>query len=127
VKFLVDAQLPARLTDLLNRAGHDAIHTSELPNGNRSTDREIAQAADGRGRVVVTKDRDFRDSHLLHRSPQSLLVVATGNITNDALLSLFEVHLGEIVSALGETGLVELSHYALALGRPTQGTEGSSG
>jgi hypothetical protein len=42
---------------------------------------------------VVTKDQDFRDGHLLARSPRQLLVVATGNVTNDALLSLFELHL----------------------------------
>ena len=123
MRFLVDAQLPARLAELLKRAGHDAIHTRELPNGNRSTDREIAQVADTEGRVVVTKDRDFRDGHLLHRSPRSLLVVVTGNITNDALLSLFEMHLDEIVSAVAETGFVELSQDALSLGRPTRGTD----
>ena len=66
------------------------MHTIELPDGNRSTDREIAQVADAEGRVVVSKDRDFRDGHLLARSPHRLLVVATGNITNDALLSLVE-------------------------------------
>jgi predicted nuclease of predicted toxin-antitoxin system len=45
VKFLVDAQLPARLADFLNRAGHDALHTIALPAGNRSTDSQIAQLA----------------------------------------------------------------------------------
>jgi len=54
------------------------------------------QRADIDGRVVVTKDRDFRDGHRLGRSPRQLLVVATGNITNDALLSLFELHLDAI-------------------------------
>jgi predicted nuclease of predicted toxin-antitoxin system len=111
------------LSELLTRAGHNAIHTAELPNGNRSTDREIVQLADVEGRVVVTKDRDFRDSHLLAKAPQRLLVVATGNITSDALLSLFEVHLDSIVSALEEAGFVELFQDALAIGRPTQSTD----
>jgi hypothetical protein len=31
VKFLIDAQLPARLAEFLNRAGHDAVHTIGLP------------------------------------------------------------------------------------------------
>jgi len=38
VKFLIDAQLPARLAEFLNQAGHDAVHTLGLPDGNRSTD-----------------------------------------------------------------------------------------
>jgi predicted nuclease of predicted toxin-antitoxin system len=117
VKFLIDAQLPARLAEFLNRAGRDAVHTRGLPDGNRSTDSQIAQRADTENRVVVTKDQDFRDGHLLARSPRQLLVVATGNITNNALLSLFELHLDAIVSALDEADFVELSQDALALGR----------
>jgi predicted nuclease of predicted toxin-antitoxin system len=89
VKFLIDAQLPARLAGLLSAAGHDAIHASELPEGNRTTDTALAGLADAEDRVVVTKDRDFRDSHLLRRQPRRLLVVATGNIRNRDLLALF--------------------------------------
>lgn len=88
MKFLVDAQLPARLARFLSSAGHDALHTMELPDGNRTTDGRIAELADEEGRVVVTKDQDSRDGHLLTTSPQRLLIVATGNITNTALLSL---------------------------------------
>jgi predicted nuclease of predicted toxin-antitoxin system len=80
VKFLIDAQLPARLAELLNRAGHDALHTIELPDGNRSTDDQIARRADTDNRVVVTKDQDFRDGHLLARPPRQLLIVATGTL-----------------------------------------------
>ena len=71
MKFLIDAQLPAWLAELLNQAGHDAVHTGELPDGNRSSDSQIAQRADADGRLVVTKDRDFRDGHLLARTPKN--------------------------------------------------------
>lgn len=46
MRFLVDAQLPARLARFLTDAGHPAVHTSELPDGNRTSDNEI-------NRVVV--------------------------------------------------------------------------
>ena len=85
MRFLVDAQLPARLARFLTDAGHAAVHTSELPNGNATPDSEINRVADADDRVVVTKDRDFRDSHLLRGTPRHLLVVTTGNITNDDL------------------------------------------
>jgi hypothetical protein len=65
---------------------------------------------------VVTKDRDFRDGHLLARVPRQLLVVATGNITNSDLLSLFELHLETIVAGFEEADFAELSQDALALG-----------
>ena len=61
MKFLVDAQLPAKLAQLLRTAGHDAVHTSELPEGNRTTDQALARKADIEDQAVVTKDRDFRD------------------------------------------------------------------
>ncbi len=117
MKFLVDAQLPARLARFLRQAGHDVVHTSDLPDGNRTPDRRIAELADGQSRVVVTKDRDFRDSHLLMNSPRRLLVVRTGNITNDALLKLFEDHLDAIVNALGDADFAELGADALVVHR----------
>lgn len=64
---------------------------------------------------MVTKDRDFRDGHLLRGSPRKLLVVATGNISNDALLRIFEVHLDRVVSALIDVDFVELSPDHLAV------------
>lgn len=91
------------------------MHTTGLPDGNRSTDRQIAVRADADGRAVVTKDRDFRDGHLLARTPRQLLVVATGNITNNELLSLFELHLEAIVSGFEEADFAELSQEALSL------------
>ncbi|MGI8536291.1 MAG: DUF5615 family PIN-like protein [Mycobacteriales bacterium] len=113
----MDAQLPARLARFLSGAGHDALHATELPDGNRTPDGRIAELADEEERVVITKDRDFRDGHLLRRSPQRLLVVATGNITNTALLSLFETHLDAIAAALGEADFVELGPDSLVVHR----------
>jgi hypothetical protein len=42
-------------------------------------------------------------------------VVATGNITNVALLTLFEANLEVIVRALGEVDFVEISARTLVL------------
>ncbi len=108
MRFLVDAQLPARLARLLTAADHDAIHTSELPNGNRTTDAEIASRADAEDRVVVTKDRDFRNSHLLRSTPRRLLIVGTANISNNELMARFDRFLDAIVASLNEVRFVEL-------------------
>lgn len=123
MKFLVDAQLPARLARFLSEAGHDAVHTSALPDGNRSTDTWIAQFADSSGRVVVTKDRDFRDGHLLASTPRRLLVVATGNITNTALPALFRDNLDVVVAALEGADFVELGPKALVMHQRREGDE----
>ena len=117
MKFLVDAQLPARLARFLESEGHGCTHTSELPEGNRTTDARLAAQADGEDRVLVTKDRDFRDGHLLRGTPRRLLIVATGNITNDDLLELFAANLGTIVRSLEEAAFIELRPKSLTTHR----------
>lgn len=122
MRFLIDAQLPQRLARLLIESGHDAVHTCDLPDGNTSTDAQIVEVGDDQHRVVVTKDRDFRDEHLLKGAPRKLLIVATGNISNHALLMLFHHHLDAITSALTEADFVELGAAFLAV-HPRRGQE----
>src|SRR5580692_13209942 len=64
---------------------------------------------------VVTKDRDFRDSHLLQALPRRLLVVATGNIANDDLLALFEANLSLIADAFENASLVDISEASVVI------------
>lgn len=115
MKFLVDAQLPARLARLLGDAGHDAVHTSQLPEGNRTTDARISALADDQDRVVVSEDRDFRDGYLLQGSPRRLLVIATGNITNAAPVALLQTNTTAVVEALTDADFVELGATALVV------------
>ena len=56
MRFLVDAQLPKRFCAWLTEAGHEATHTLELPQRNRTTDTEILDVAEREQRIVVTKD-----------------------------------------------------------------------
>ena len=58
MKFLVDAHLPPALCILFRAAGHEAVHTSVLPAGNRTTDQAINALSLGDDFVVVTKDTD---------------------------------------------------------------------
>ena len=41
MKFLIDAQLPKRLSRLLQAAGYDAVHTRDLPLQNATPDEAI--------------------------------------------------------------------------------------
>lgn len=118
MKFFVDAQLPAKLAHVLDAA----VHSSQLPDGNRTTDAQIARQADAEERVVVTKDADFRDGHLITGSPQRLLIVATGNISNAALLNLLDRHLDTVVTAFTEADFVELRNDELIVHRRHEGS-----
>ncbi len=66
-------------------------------------------------RVVVTKDGDFRDSHLLAGQPRRLLHVTTGNISNTALLDLVRGHIAEIEQACERGTHVELRTDSLII------------
>lgn len=41
IQFIVDAQLPKRLSDFLKLKGFNSIHTLELINKNKTTDKKI--------------------------------------------------------------------------------------
>ncbi len=115
MKWLVDAQLPRRLAQRLQALGHDATHTLDLPDGNRTTDAEINRIAAAEDRVVISKDSDFVDSLLLTGMPPKLLWVTTGNIRNAALVSLVESLLPDIDVAFQQSRYVELSTSGLVI------------
>lgn len=109
MKFLVDAQLPRRLSDWLSLTGHDARHTLDLASGNLTPDHEIARIAQLESRVVITKDNDFVRSYLIERTPPHLLLISTGNIANDTLMALFQRHIGVLCNVFDQHTFVELS------------------
>ena len=113
MKFLVDAQLPVRLTRFLQAAGYDTIHTKDLPQQNATTDAEINTLSIQQNRIVITKDRDFFDSFLIYQEPYKLLLVTTGNITNAELEALFQNNLLQITNLFAQHYLIEMSRNSI--------------
>lgn len=115
MKFLVDAQLPPRLAQMLSDVGHDAVHTINLPQGNRTPDATVASICTREGRILITKDADFVNSYILSRQPPRLLLVSTGNIRNADLEVLVRAHLGGIVSVFAQNSFIELTRTRLVI------------
>ncbi|MDQ1612039.1 MAG: hypothetical protein QOG00_1970 [Pyrinomonadaceae bacterium] len=113
MKFLVDAQLPRRLVSRLREAGHEAIHTLDLPLGNCTPDSTINELSYLQGYVVVTKDTDFVNSFLLRRRPSKLLLVSTGNIRNADLESLLLSNLEKIAVQFYIFDFIEINQQAI--------------
>jgi len=113
MNFLVDAQLPRRLAYRLRDADHDAVHTLDLPNGNRSTDAELCEISAREQRIVITKDADFVSSFLLAHKPYKLLLISVGNIQNADLEMLFVRQIPAIAAAFAAHDYVELNRAAL--------------
>ncbi len=115
MRFFIDAQLPKQLARILVAAGHDAMHTLDLPQKNQTPDAAILDWLDADPRILVTKDEDFVNSHVLQNRPSRLLLISTGNIGNRDLLALVEDHLPEIVAAFEQAKHVELGRMALVV------------
>jgi len=112
MKFLVDAQLPRRFANWLNEAGHDALHTLDLPKKNLTPDSELVSRAVRDGRIVISKDSDFVQSFLLTGEPP-LLLISTGNIGNAELEKLLRANLDGIEAAFASCRFVEITREAL--------------
>ena len=103
------------MADWLKSAGCDAIHTFQLPHANRTTDQELVDLADSEQRIVVTKDADFVDSHLIHKRPSRLLLISTGNIRNRELELLVLQWIPDIVREFASCSFAELGIAGLVV------------
>ena len=115
MNVLVDAHLPRRMTAWFVAAGCDTVHTLDLPDGNRTTDAQIIDTADREQRVVVTKDADFVDSHLLSGRPAKLLLISTGNISNRDLETLLVPLIPAIDREFGAHAFLELDRSGIII------------
>jgi predicted nuclease of predicted toxin-antitoxin system len=115
VKFLIDAQLPKRLSRLLQAAGYDAVHTRDLPLQNATPDEAINKLSVQEQRILISKDTDFYNSFLLRQQPYKLLQVTTGNITNQELEALFVANLPHLIELFQQHSLIELSRNEITV------------
>jgi predicted nuclease of predicted toxin-antitoxin system len=115
MNFLVDAHLPRRLAHWLRFQGHDVLHTRDLPQGNRTGDGTLNARSVVEQRIVITKDADFVNSFILKKHPYKLLLISTGNISNDDFIALFSHYLTDIEQALTTHAYIEISRTALII------------
>ena len=118
MRFIVDAQLPLRLSKWLCGRGHDSIHTRDLPEKNRTRDHFIADFADENNRIVVSKDADFTSLKLLTGKPKKLLLIRTGNLNNRHLLQIFQTNLDLIEKLFVTFEIVEVTKTMVGGGNP---------
>lgn len=82
MKVLCDVHLPYRLVKWFQQQNIEAQHVNQLPQRWYTTDQTICQYADENDYIVITKDHDFRHSHLLQQTPRKLIRITLGNINN---------------------------------------------
>ena len=109
LRFIIDAQLPKKLSDFLNQNGFNSLHTLDLPDKNTTTDRYIIEFAYRENRILITKDDDFLHSFLISKKPEKLVLIKTGNIRNNDLIGIFEMGIAVIASLIKDHPLIEIT------------------
>jgi predicted nuclease of predicted toxin-antitoxin system len=112
MRWLIDAQLPKRLALALNQRGHIATHTLDLPNGNATTDLQVHEFATRNQAIVVSKDYDFVNYFHLNGRPR-LLLVSTGNISNNQLLGLILKQIQNLENGFAIFDFIEINQTQL--------------
>ncbi|NET01166.1 MAG: hypothetical protein F6K61_11450 [Sphaerospermopsis sp. SIO1G1] len=115
MKFLIDAQLPMRIANLLENLGYDVIHTKNLPLKNATPDSEINKLSILEQRIVITKDKDFLDSFLIKQEPYKLLLITTGNISNKQIEQLFLQNITQIIELFLTYDFLEVTRDSLII------------
>lgn len=101
MRFVVDAQLPSALADLLAAHGHHAEHVADI--GLRDADDSpIWNYALQHGAIIVTKDEDF--PHRLRQSKSAPVIVwlRIGNTSRRARLQWFEPLLPQMEALISQ-------------------------
>lgn len=113
MNFLIDAQLPSRLSKGLSDLGFDAMHVDSLPKGDETSDDEIAKYADKNNLMVITKDFDFYHSYMALQRPKQLFLITTGNIGNRQLFDLIRNNAVQIRNLIETCNYIELSNEGI--------------
>ncbi len=97
-KVLCDVHIAFRVVRFFKSKGHQAIHINDILDSYYTKDSDISRYANENGFTVMTKDLDFKNSHLLEGLPSKLLKISLGNIPTNRLIELLDSNLDEIIT-----------------------------
>lgn len=100
MKVLCDVHLSYKPVNFLCSRNIEAIHVNQLPGKSSTPDADITAHADKNEMVLITKDEDFVNSHLLQGKPARLIRITLGNIPNQDLIEIFDRNLLMIVNSM---------------------------
>lgn len=82
MKFLCDVHISYKVTNYLISLGFEAIHVNEILDKWHTKDKDIRRFSDANDLIVITKDADFKNSFLISNTPNKLVKINLGNISN---------------------------------------------
>jgi predicted nuclease of predicted toxin-antitoxin system len=117
MNFLIDVHLSISLSKFLDRQNNcSSVHVNQILQKWNTTDKDISNYADDNNLAVITKDNDFKNSHFISKSPQKIIRIALGNISNAELIELFAKYLPFILTlSTNKTFYIEISKEQLTI------------
>lgn len=110
MKFLCDVHISYKIVNFLIGVGFETIHVNSILDKWFTKDEDICKFADENNMIVLTKDSDFKNSFLIRRTPQKLIKISLGNISNNDLINVLEKNLELIQKMnLGTSFLIEIN------------------
>lgn len=110
MKLLFDANISWRLTAKLKVYFEDCIHVDHTSLAIPAKDIEIWNYARDNNFIIVTNDDDFLNLLNMKGSPPKILLLRTGNQSNQYIEEIIKKHLADIeaLNESNEYGLLEL-------------------
>lgn len=87
MKLLCDVHISYKVVNFLAKYADEVIHINNILDKWYTTDKAICEYADEHDFIVISKDKDFKNSHLIHSSPRKLLLIALGNLSSDHIIN----------------------------------------
>ena len=117
MRFLLDANVPRSLIQLLLRHGHDVDHVVDIGMGN-SADDEIAQHAKRINATLISRDLDFADVRRYPPSQHAGIVVLRlpDDMVAKEIVEVFDrflLILGDPQRLCGRLAIVERNRFRL--------------
>lgn len=110
MKLLLDANISWRLASKLKQHFDDCVHVDKTFLPVPATDAEIWDFAKANDFILVTNDEDFLNLLVVKGFPPKVVLLRTGNQTNNFIESLLVKHKSSIAAleAADDYGLLEL-------------------
>ena len=86
MKILCDVHISLKVAKFFQSKGIETEHINHILDKWFTNDNDICEYADKKNFTVVTKDKDFKDSHFIRQTPKKLIKVNLGNISTNNLI-----------------------------------------
>jgi len=98
MKILCDVHISLKVVKFFQSQGIETEHVNQILDKWFTKDNDICTYADKNNFTVISKDKDFKDSHFIRQTPKKLIKINLGNISTNSLITIFGKTLEQMTS-----------------------------